>query len=67
MKNGHKHNTRVYLNDGTEISGGSVAAPHGNQLVIGSASDHKLLMCTQGAPPAGAAPKPVISGPERDT
>ena len=62
-----KEVTEIYLNDGTEISGGSVAAPHGNQLVIGSASDHKLLMCTQGASAASAAPKPVISGPQKDT
>jgi arylesterase/paraoxonase len=55
----------VYTNDGSELSGGSIAAPHGNGFVIGSATDHKLLMCTRGAGAAAPA-KPAISGPEKD-
>jgi arylesterase / paraoxonase len=58
--------TETYVNDGAEISSGSVAAARGRQLLIGSYADRKLLLCTQGGA-ANTAPKPVISGPEKDT
>jgi arylesterase/paraoxonase len=61
-----KQVSEIYLNDGSELLAGSVAAVRGNQLVIGSATDHKLLLCTQGAS-AGASSKPPITGPERET
>jgi arylesterase/paraoxonase len=48
----------IYANDGSELSGGSVAALRGEQLVIGSVTDRKLLLCTQGAP-ANPSPKPA--------
>ncbi len=35
----------VYLNDGTEISAGSVAAVLGNRLLIGSITEKKILDC----------------------
>ncbi len=56
----------VYVNGGSELSGGTIAAPRGNQLVIGSATDHKLLLCTRGAPSGSASPLPAISGPEKE-
>ena len=55
----------VYTNDGSELSGGSIAAPNGSGFVIGSATDHKLLICTRGAA-ATAAANPAIGGPEKD-
>jgi arylesterase/paraoxonase len=57
-KEGHEI-TAVYVNEGEQISAGSVASARGNQLVIGSVADHRLLVCTQG--------KPLITGPEKDT
>jgi len=38
---------QVYGNDGNEIAGAGVAAIAGNQLLIGSSLDRKLLACTQ--------------------
>lgn len=35
----------VYLNDGSEISAGSVAAVAGNHLLIGAITDPKILIC----------------------
>ncbi len=61
-----KQVSEIYMNDGSELSGGSVAAVHGNQLVIGSVTDHKLLLCTQGVS-ASPLPKPPITGPEKET
>jgi arylesterase / paraoxonase len=52
--------TEIYSNDGTELSAGTVAAPKGNLLVIGSIADKKLLLCTR-------TQQPVISGPEKET
>jgi len=52
--------SEIYINDGAEISAGTVAAPRGDQFVIGSLTDHKLLLCKPGA-------KPVITGPEKET
>lgn len=37
--------TEVHLNAGDEISAGSVAAVLGKQLLIGSITDHKILVC----------------------
>ncbi len=37
--------TEVYLNDGGQISAGSVAAASGNELLIGSITEHKILRC----------------------
>jgi hypothetical protein len=38
----------IYLGEGDELSAGSVVAPQGGgRFVVGSRSDHKLLMCTQ--------------------
>jgi hypothetical protein len=47
----------IYLNDdGKELSDGSVAAPRGGgQFVLGSRTDHKLLMCTESDAAAKAA------------
>jgi len=36
----------VYLNDGSELSGSSVAAPYKNRLLIGPVLDTKFLDCT---------------------
>jgi len=52
--------SEIYLNDGTEISAGTVAAPRGNQFIVGSVTDHKLLVCTRGS-------TATISGPEKET
>jgi arylesterase / paraoxonase len=57
-----KRVTEVYMNRGEEISTGTVAAVHKDQLVIGSIADRKLLLCRQ----PGLSP-PVFSGPEKDT
>jgi DNA-binding beta-propeller fold protein YncE len=52
----------VYVDDGNELSAGTVVAPHNaNQFVMGSRSDHKLLVCTRAA---GAKPAPPPAGPE---
>jgi DNA-binding beta-propeller fold protein YncE len=55
----------LYLNDdGQELSDGSVAAPRGNgRFVLGSRTDHKLLMCTQSGAtkPADPAAKTTTS------
>jgi arylesterase/paraoxonase len=56
-----KRVTEVYLNRGDEISTGTVAAVHKNQLIIGSITDHKLLLCDK----PGLSP-PEFSGPEKD-
>ena len=37
--------TAIYVNHGTEISAGSVAAPYDNKFVIGSITAPKLLIC----------------------
>lgn len=38
----------IYVNDGAELSAGTVVAPRsGDRFVVGSRTDHKLLMCTQ--------------------
>lgn len=37
--------TEVYLDDGDEISAGTVAAVLGQRLLIGSLTDHKILVC----------------------
>jgi hypothetical protein len=37
--------SEIYINDGAEISAGTVAAPSGDQFVVGSLTDHKLLLC----------------------
>jgi arylesterase/paraoxonase len=37
--------TEIYMNDGEEISAGSVGAPFGNQLLIGSLTERRLLVC----------------------
>ena len=53
----------VYVDDGNELSAGTVVAPrNANQFVMGSRSDHKLLMCTKsaGAKPAPATPAKEI-------
>jgi DNA-binding beta-propeller fold protein YncE len=51
----------IYANDGDELSGGTVAAPRkGGEFVVGSRTDHKLLMCTRptdSKPTTGEAPK----------
>lgn len=36
----------VYMNDGTEISAGSVAAVLGKRMLIGSLTEHKILDCS---------------------
>ena len=47
----------IYANDGDEISGGTVAAPRkSGEFVVGSRTDHKLLMCTR---PTDAKPAPA--------
>jgi hypothetical protein len=48
----------IYLNgDGQELSAGSVVAPRGGgRFVVGSRTDHKLLMCTQGSTRKAADP-----------
>jgi sugar lactone lactonase YvrE len=46
----------VYVGKGSELSAGTVVVPrNGNQFVVGSGSDHKLLMCTRGAAPTQTA------------
>lgn len=35
----------IYLNDGSELSGSSVAAPYGDRLLIGAVFEPKLLVC----------------------
>jgi arylesterase/paraoxonase len=63
-----KRLTEVYANDGEELSAGSVAATRGNLLVIGSVTDQKLLLCTQGGSGgAGKPTPPAITGPEKET
>ena len=53
----------VYLDDGDQLSAGSVVAPRGSgQFVVGSRSDHKLMMCTQ-----SATAKPVLAEPANAT
>ena len=48
----------IYADEGDELSAGSVAAPRGSdQFVVGSRTDHKLLMCTRSAT-AKPAPAP---------
>ncbi len=38
----------IYVGEGDELSAGSVVAPRsGGQFLVGSRSDHKLLICTQ--------------------
>lgn len=37
--------SEVYMNDGTEISAGSVAATRGKRMLIGSLTEHKILDC----------------------
>jgi arylesterase/paraoxonase len=58
--------TEIYTNSGEELSSGSVAATRGNQLVMGSVADHKLLVCARDGASAEPA-KPMITGPETDT
>lgn len=36
----------IYMNDGTEISAGSVAAVLGQRMLIGSLTEHKVLDCS---------------------
>ena len=55
--------TEIYVNDGEELSGGTVAAPRGDLLVIGAYADRKMLLCTQGA----NAPPRNFGGPEKET
>jgi arylesterase/paraoxonase len=38
--------TEVYLNEGEQLSAGSVAAVHGGRMLIGSAVDPRLLDCS---------------------
>ncbi len=61
-----KRVSEVYMNAGEQISAGSVAAPFGNLLVIGSITDRKLLLC-KGPAAAGGAAQPAITGPEKET
>jgi hypothetical protein len=52
----------IYLNRGDELSGGTVAARRGsNQFVVGSGTDHKLLLCTGASAPAAPTPAPAGS------
>ncbi|MEZ5565093.1 MAG: hypothetical protein R3F24_06045 [Gammaproteobacteria bacterium] len=37
----------IYLNDGNEISAGSVGVTYGNKLLIGSITARQILVCTQ--------------------
>jgi arylesterase / paraoxonase len=39
--------TTIYVNDGSEISAGSVAASIANRFVVGSITDPKVLLCTR--------------------
>jgi arylesterase/paraoxonase len=55
-----KRVTEIYSNDGSELSAGTVAAPKGNLLIIGSVADKKLLLCTR-------TQQPAITGPEKET
>jgi arylesterase/paraoxonase len=55
--------TEIYMDDGKTMSAGTVAAPRGNLFVLGSDTDHKLLLCTQGA---ANASQPAITGPEKE-
>ncbi len=49
----------VYVNDGEELSAGTVAAPRkAGEFVVGSRTDHKLLTCTR-SPAAKPAPAEV--------
>jgi DNA-binding beta-propeller fold protein YncE len=49
----------IYVNDGDELSAGTVAAPRkGGEFVMGSRTDHKLLTCTR-SPAAKPAPAEV--------
>lgn len=59
---GDKRITEVFLNDGKDISASTVAAPFRDLLVIGSVTDHRVLVCKQGGTPAQA-----IAGPEKET
>lgn len=43
--NGHYEVSEVYLNDGKEISGSSVAAVYANRMLIGPVFDPKFLDC----------------------
>ncbi len=52
----------IYLNDGRELSASTVAAPFRDLIVIGSVTDHRVLVCKR-----GAAPTPPITGPEKET
>lgn len=53
----------IYVNDGKELSAGTVAAPRGGgQFVMGSRTDKKLLMCTW----TGAA-KPAAADSSKPT
>jgi sugar lactone lactonase YvrE len=39
--------TTIYVNEGQELSAGSVAASIGNRFVAGSITDRKVLVCTR--------------------
>ncbi len=53
-----KRVTEVYLNDGKDISASTVAAPFRDLLVIGSVTDHRVLVCKHGASAAAALVSP---------
>jgi hypothetical protein len=38
--------TEIYMNDGGEISAGSVAAVLEKRMLIGSLTEHKMMECT---------------------
>ena len=38
--------TEIYMNDGSEISAGSVAAVLGKRMLIGSLTEHKMMECS---------------------
>jgi arylesterase/paraoxonase len=57
-----KRVTEIYLNDGKDISASTVAAPFRDRLVIGSVTDHRVLVCKH-----GDAAAPAIAGPEKET
>jgi arylesterase/paraoxonase len=53
----------IYVNDGKELSAGTVVAPRsGGRFVAGSRTDRKLLMCTQ-----SASAKPVPAQEAKQT
>jgi arylesterase/paraoxonase len=43
--NGFSKPQRIYVNDGSEFSGGTVSAAHRGRVILGSATESRLMIC----------------------